>query len=402
MTKKEILLLLTLALIQFTHILDSMVMMPMAPNLKLTMDLTTQEFSFLVGSYGLAAFCSAIAATFFIDRFDRKKALLFLYTGFLIGTTLCALSPNYWSLLSARLFTGFFGGIMGSVILSIVGDIIPFEKRARGMGILMSGFALASVLGVPLGIYLSEAYSWHAPFYFVAGMGIFVFIAVFINVPSVTSHLKGPHDKSTLHLYKHIWADKNLKYGLLFSMCMVISHFAIIPYISDYMVNNIGFSMKKDLIFMYVVGGILSSVCAPFIGKLADKYGRYKLYFILSLLSCIPIFLISNFSSNLFLAMIGTSAMFFVFSGGRMVPAQAMITSAVTPHIRGGFMSLNAAMQQLSIFLCTVIGGLIITNDEAKKLEHYEYVGYIGIAFTLLALLIGRNIKPAAQPTKTN
>jgi DHA1 family inner membrane transport protein len=397
MTKKEILLLLTLAFVQFTHILDSMVMMPMAPNLKLTMDLTTQKFSFLVGSYGLAAFCSAIAATFFIDRFDRKKALLFLYTGFLIGTTLCALAPDYWFLLSARIFTGLFGGITGSVILSIVGDIIPLEKRARGMGILMSGFALASVVGVPLGIFLSEAYSWHAPFYFVAGMGVIVFIAAYINVPNVTSHLKGPHDKSPWHLYKHIWGDKNMVFALLFSMTMVLSHFAIIPYISDYLVNNNGFGMRKDLIYMYIVGGILSSMTSPLIGKLADKHGRYKLYLTLSLLACIPIYLISNFSSSLFWAMIGTSAMFFIFSGGRMVPAQAMITSAVTPHIRGGFMSLNSALQQFAIFLCTLMGGLIITNDESKKLHHYEYVGYIGIGFTVLALLIGRKVKPVIQ-----
>lgn len=403
MTKKEILLLLTLAFVQFTHILDSMIMMPMAPNLKHTMDLTTQQFSFLVGSYGLAAFCSAIAATFFIDRFDRKKALLFLYVGFLIGTTLCACSPSYWFLLSARIFTGLFGGIAGSVILSIVGDIIPFEKRARGMGILMSGFALASVVGVPLGIFLSEAFSWHAPFYFVAGIGVIVFIAACIIVPNVTSHLKGPQDKSKLYLYKHIWNDKNMVYALLFSMAMVLSHFSIIPYISDYMVNNIGFSMKKDLIYMYIIGGILSSVSAPLIGKLADKYGRYKLYFILSSLASIPILLISNFSAHVFWAMIGTAAMFFIFSGGRMVPAQAMVTSAVTPHIRGGFMSLNSALQQLGVFLCTMIGGLIITNDADKKLHNYEYVGYIGIGFTVVALILGRNIKPAIhQPVKEN
>ncbi len=398
MTRKEILVLLTLAFIQFTHILDSMVMMPMAPNLKNTMDLTTQQFSFLVGSYGLAAFCSAIAATFFIDKFDRKKALLFLYAGFLVGTTLCAFAPDYWFLLSARIFTGLFGGVAGSVILSIVGDIIPLEKRARGMGILMSGFALASVVGVPLGIYLSEAYSWHTPFYFIAAIGIFVFVAIFINIPSITSHLKGPHDKSTFHLYKKIVGDKNMVYALLFSMTMVLSHFSIIPYISDYFVNNIGFSMKEDLIYMYIVGGILSSIAAPFIGKLADKHGRFKLYFIVSTIAIIPIFLISNFTGHVFMAMIGTMALFFIFSGGRMVPAQAMVTSAVTPQIRGGFMSLNSALQQLGVFLCTMIGGLIITNDEAKKLHNYEYVGYIGIGFTIIALILGRNIKPTTLP----
>lgn len=186
--------------------------------------------------------------------------------------------------------------------------------------------------------------------------------------------------------------------ALLFSMCVVLSHFSIIPFISDYLVNNIGFSMKGDLIYMYIIGGVASSVCAPLIGKLADKHGRYKLYFILSIIACIPILLISNFSTNFFWAMIGTAVLFFVFSGGRMVPAQAMITSTVTPHIRGGFMSLNSALQQLSVFFCTMIGGMIITNDADKKLHNYEYVGLIGIGFTILAVIMGRNIKPAAAP----
>lgn len=396
MTRKELLLLFTLALVQFTHILDNMIMMPMAPNLKRTMDITTQQFGFLVSSYGIAAFVSAIAATFFIDRFDRKKALIFLYVGFLAGTFSCALAPDYNSLMAARLFTGFFGGVTGSVILSIVGDVIPLERRARGMGILMSGFALASVAGVPMGIFLSEKYSWHAPFLLVAFMGVVVFIAAAIFVPNVTNHLKGPHNRSPFHLYKQVFSDKNMVSGLLFSISVVYSHFAIIPYISDYFVNNLGFSMKGELIYMYVIGGILSSICAPFVGKLADKYGRFKILAYLTLLSFIPLYGISNLTSSLFIAMIGISATFFIFSGGRMVPGQAIITSVVPPHLRGGYMSLNSAVQQLTVGLSTMIGGLIIYNDEAKRLHNYGYVGYIGMAFGLLALLAGRNIKALA------
>jgi len=395
MTRKELLLLFTLAFVQFTHILDNMIMMPMAPNLKKTMDITTQGFGFLVSSYGIAAFISAIAATFYIDRFDRKKMLMILYVGFLVGTFSCALAPDYYSLMAARIFTGIFGGIAGSIILSIIGDVIPLEKRARGMGILMSGFALASVAGVPLGIYLSEKYSWHAPYFLVAFLGIFVLIAAYIFVPNVTNHLKGPRNKSHFHLYKEVLADKNMVSGLLFSICVVYAHFSIIPYISDYLVYNQGFSMKGDLIYMYIIGGLLSSITAPFIGKVADKRGRYIVFFVLSILACIPLYSISNFSSNAFWLMIGVASTFFIFSGGRMVPAQAMITSVVTPHLRGGYMSLNSAMQQLTVGLSTLIGGLIIYNDEAKKLHNYPYVGYIGIGFGFLAILIGKNIKPA-------
>jgi len=395
MTRKELLLLFTLAFVQFTHILDNMIMMPMAPNLKKTMDITTQGFGFLVSSYGIAAFFSAIAATFFIDRFDRRKVLLFLYVGFLIGTFSCAFAPDYYFLMAARIFTGIFGGIAGSVILSIIGDIIPLEKRARGMGILMSGFALASVAGVPLGIFLSEKYSWHAPFFLVASMGIIVLIAAYIFVPHVTSHLKGPRNKSPFHLYKEVLSDRNLVWGLLFSICVVYSHFSIIPYISDYLVNNLHFSMKGDLIYMYIIGGILSSVCAPFIGKVADKRGRYKVFVALSILSCIPLYFISNFSSTLFWVMIVTSATFFIFSGGRMVPTQAMITSVITPHLRGGYMSLNSAAQQLTVGLSTLIGGLIIYNDEVKQLHNYPIVGFIGMGFGIVAIWVGKHIRPA-------
>jgi len=160
--------------------------------------------------------------------------------------------------------------------------------------------------------------------------------------------------------------------------------------------------MKGDLIYMYVIGGLLSSVCAPLIGKIADKRGRYKVFVVLSILACIPLYAISNFSSTAFWTMIGASALFFVFSGGRMVPAQAMITSVVTPHLRGSYMSLNSAMQQLTVGLSTLIGGSIIYNDELKKLHNYPYVGYIGIGFGLVALFAGQFIKPVAHTPPTH
>ncbi|MFL5753208.1 MAG: MFS transporter [Bacteroidia bacterium] len=405
MQKKEIIILLTLALVQFTHILDGMIMMPMAPNLKLAFDIDSQQFSYLVASYGIAAFVSAIGATFWMDRFDRKKVLFALYIGFLAGTFACASAPTYGFLLAARVFTGLFGGVAGAVILSIVGDVVPLERRAQGMGILMSGFALASVAGIPLGIYLSEIYSWHTPFYFICGMGLIVIFAIAFIIPPINSHLQNVQKRSAFHLYTSVFSNSNQVRALMLSVTMIFAHFAIIPYITDYFVNNLGFKMKGQIIYMYVVGGILSTFTSPLFGKLADKFGRFRIYSILSVLAIIPIYMISNFNSQSLAALLGTAAMFFMFSGGRMIPSSAMVTSAVAPQQRGGFMSLNSAMQQLAMGLATLIGGLIIFNDEQKRLFNYPILGYIGIAFTIIAILIARGVKPVeyfAKPEDTD
>ena len=395
MKKKEIIILLTLAFVQFTHILDSMVIMPMGPIFKKTFQIGTGPFNILVGSYAISAFCSAIIATFWLDKFDRKKVLLVLYFGFLVGTFCCAISPTYNFLLCSRIFTGFFGGIAGAVILSIVGDIIPFERRGQGMGILMSGFALAAVAGVPIGIFLSETISWHAPFFLVIGIGVFVLLAIIFVIPSITIHLED-ETYSKLNLYKSVFANRNQMRALLFSFCYVMAHFAIIPNISDYFVSNLHFNMKSQLIWMYIVGGILSTFSSPLWGKIADKIGKFKMFAILSALAIFPIFIISNFTGTTLLSLLPVSAMFFIFSGGRMIPASALVTSAIEPQLRGGFMSLNAALQQLAIGLISLLGALIISNNDEKQLQHYEIMGYIGIAFTLIALFIGVGVKPFA------
>ena len=381
-------------MVQFTNILDNMVMMPMAPNLRNFFHLNSQEFGFLVSSYGIAAFISALIASTFVDRFDRKKSLLFLYGGFIIGTTLCGFADSYPILLAFRILTGAFGGVVGSVILSIIGDSLPLEKRGRGMGILMSGFSLAAVIGVPLSIYFSETYSWNVPFYGIACLSLLIYIGAFSFVPNVTSHLQSAGKNNQVGLYRMILKDSNLTFSIFFSISLIFAHFSIIPYISDFLVHNLGFNMKKELIFMYILGGLLSSIAAPFFGKMADKYGRYKIYSILSLLAFIPLFALPHLNSHNFALMLLVSASFFIFSGGRMVPGQAMITSAVPARVRGGFMSLNSAFQALSMGLCAIIGGVIITNDAENKLNHYEYLGYMGMIFTLLGILLGSRIKP--------
>ena len=171
MKKEERIILLLLASVNFTHIMDFMIMMPLGNFLMPHFNISAQQFSFLVAAYTFSAAAASFFAASLVDKFDRKNLLLFAYGGFLLCTLLCAVSVTYEMLLSARIAAGVFGGLIGAQVLSIVADLVPFERRGRAMGMIMAAFSAASVFGVPFGLYLSKFFSWHAPFYFVVAMG---------------------------------------------------------------------------------------------------------------------------------------------------------------------------------------------------------------------------------------
>lgn len=393
MKRKDLIVLITLAFVQFSNILDGMIMMPLAPTIKEVFHIDTRHFGWLVSSFGIAAGCSAFFSTFWADKFDRKKILVVLYIGFIIGTFFCAISPNYKFFLIARIFTGLFGGVCGSVIMAIVGDIIPNDKRARAMGIIMMGFALASVVGVPMGLIIANSFNWQMPFYVICAIGFLVLISIIVFIPNVTGHLNEPKRHTVKDFYRTVFTNQSIIIALSLPAIMVVAHMAIIPYITDFSVNNLHLSRSKDVPLMYLIGGVLSVVNSPFVGKLADKHGRYKVFAILSFIALFPIFFITNLQSASLVVFLICTSFFFIGSGGRLIPVQAMVTSAVLPQFRGSFMALNSALQQFTMGVITLIGGLIITNNSAGELEHYNIVGYIAIVGTLVSLIIARKVK---------
>jgi predicted MFS family arabinose efflux permease len=393
MSRKELIILLTLAFVQFSNILDGMILMPLAPTIKNVFLIDTQHFGWLVSSFGIAAGCSAFFSTFWADKFDRKIILIVLYIGFIIGTYFCAIAPTYTMFLIARIFTGVFGGVCGSVILAIVGDIIPNERRASAMGMVMMGFALAAVAGIPLGLILSNKFGWQMPFYVICGLGFIILLCIIIFIPNVNAHLKSENKTSYKHFYSTLFSNKSMQIALAVPVVMMVAHMGIIPYISDFTVNNLHFNKETDVPLMYLIGGLLSVVNSPLVGKISDKYGRYKVFAVLSTLAIIPVFLITNSTSTSVVLFLFCSSMFFIFSGGRMIPVQAMITSAVLPQFRGSFMALNSALQQFSLGIVTFIGGTIITNNVNGELEHYNIVGYIAITATIISIFLAKKIK---------
>jgi len=369
--------------------------MPLNPQLSEIFQINQQQFSLLVSAYTFSAFASGLIAAFFVDGFDRKKVLLFGYTGFILGTFGCAFAPTYELLMLARVVAGLFGGLIAAQVLSIVGDNFNYERRATAMSFLTAAFSAASVIGVPFGLYLATLTSWHAPFLFVGGMGMIIAVLVIRYVPSMTHHLTLKQHKAT-DAFVNVFKSKLQQRALLLSVIMMLGHFSIIPFIAKYMVSNVGFS-NYDVSLVYLIGGGATIFTAPVIGIVADRKGKFPVFAIFCLLCLIPIFLITNMPAISIYLALAVTTIFFIFVSGRMIPMQAMVTSVVTPQQRGGFMSINSSLIQLGSGLAALIAGSIIAETPDHKIIHYEYVGYMGMAATLICIFIARGLKPVSE-----
>ena len=396
MNSKERLLLLALAAVNFTHIMDFMIMMPLGPQLMELLKINPQQFSLAVSAYAITAGISSFISAFFVDRFDRKKVLLFAYVGFLFGTFSCAFAPNYEMLVTARVLAGLFGGMIGAQVLAIVADTFEYERRAMAMGVLMTAFSAASVAGVPTGLWLAARYSWHVPFLAIGFVGIAVLVLVALAVPPVNKHIR---EKLPTHkpfqVLTDIFQTPNQMRALSLSIVLMLGHFAIIPFIAPSLVGNVGYQ-QDDIFLIYFVGGILTIFSAPLVGRLADKRGKYPVFVLFALLSLIPVWLITNLWPMPLWGVLTISGLFFIVVNGRMIPTQALISSVVHPQQRGGFMSINSSMQQLATGFSAMIGGAIVSKSAEGRIEHYDWVGYFSIALILVSVWLAGRVKPVA------
>ncbi|MFO0911146.1 MAG: MFS transporter, partial [Isosphaeraceae bacterium] len=371
-------ILLVLAAVQFTNIVDFMIVMPLGQQLMRSLAIDTFRFGLIVSSYTIAACVAGLIAAMVVDRFDRKRAFLSLYAGFLVGTLCCGLAQTYTLLLVARVVTGAFGGILGGMALSIVGDVFPEEKRGAATGALMSAFALASVAGVPLGIELGTRFDWHAPFFFLAALGTLILpIALFV-LPHLRGHLEGAgagHEGAVAELRKTLANPAHWRaFALVVSL--MLGGFLVIPYISPYMVSNVGVS-ERSLSLLYMFGGASTLFAAPLIGRLADRYGKLQVYRIVAPAAALMMLAVTHLPRVGLPLAIAATAGLMVGNAGRMVVAMAMVTSCVEPRRRGSFMSVNSAVQHLSTGLGAFLGGAIVTKSADGTLTHFPLVGWL-------------------------
>ncbi len=396
--RDERLFLLTLAGIQFSHILDFMIVMPLGPILMRAFGIGTHEFGLLVASYSFSAALSGVLAATFVDLFERKRLLLFSFALFGLATLACGLAPNYPTLMVARGLAGAFGGVMGALVQTMIGDAIPYARRARASGLVSTAFSVSTVAGVPLSLWLANQFDWRAPFVLIAALSL-MFILVGIRIlPELRHHLSEEKRSHLLSATFAVLGEANHLRALLYSALIIFSGFTVIPYITVYAVGNVAIS-QHDIPFVYLAGGAATLFSARFIGHWADKYGKVEVYRLVALAAMLPLLVVTHIGVvPLWLWVICTTT-FFVLVSGRMIPAMAIISSAAQPKLRGTFMSLNGTVQSLAMGLATTLAGFIITLDEAGRIAGYPLVGYVAVAANLLAIgFVSRIVQHDRQP----
>ncbi len=398
--RQERLFLLILGGIQFSHVLDFMIMMPLGPILIQAFGLSMHEFGLLVAVYSFCAAISGVLATTFVDLFERRRLMLTMFGLFGIATLACGLAPGYVTLLIARGLAGAFGGIMGAQVQTMVGDVIPFARRARASSMISAAFSISTVAGVPLSLWLANQFQWRAPFIFIAAL-VVLFILIGRRVlPELHHHISAERRAHPFAPLVTVLRDPNHLRALLFSALVIFSGFTVIPYITVYAVHNGGIALT-DIPLIYLVGGAATLISSRLLGVWADKHGKVEVYRMVAFAAVIPLLVLTHIGVVPLWAWILCTTVFFVLISGRMIPAMAIITSAAQPKLRGTFMSLHATTQALAMGLATMVSGFIIGTDDAGMMTHYREVGYVAVAANLLAIWFAARVIMHDKPVET-
>ena len=388
----ERLLLFVLAAIQFTTVVDFLIIMPLGPQYMRVFHISPSQFGLIVSAYAVAAGLSGIGASLFLDRHDRKRALMVLYGGFTIGTLMCALAPTYVTLAMARAMAGAFGGVCGAIILAIVGDVIPDSRRGAAMGLVMSSFSIASICGVPLGLLLATHISWHIPFLVLAGLSLLILLAAMKALPHLRGHLQHAHDVHPVRRLLNVLGHRDHQLAFLFMIALTCAGFCIFPYMSTYMVANVGLT-EKQLPLIYLCGGTFTIFSMNLIGRWADRAGKRRVFVIMSSVCMLPVLIMTNLPPLPVAMAISASTFFMICLSGRMVPAMALMTGSIEPRYRGGFMSVNSAMQQLASGLAAFLSGMIMGQDAAGHITRFWAIGLFSVACLFLSIVLSRHLK---------
>ncbi len=383
-------MLVLLAAVQFTHIMDFMIMMPLGPMLMRELSLSASEFSLLIAAYTMMAGIVGLATAPFIDRFDRRTVLLASYVGFIAGTYACAVSHSAGTLLVARALCGAFGGVANATILAIVGDLVPAQRRGAAMGIVMTSFSAAAAFGVPFGLFLAQQFQWETPFLMLVGIALLVEGLLFVFLPHVRAHLADgppPSWKNFLALL----TDGNAGRALLLTVSLVFGHFTIIPFLSPHLVFNLKLP-EGYLALVYVIGGALTIVTAPWIGHLSDRLGRARVFTVVVCGAVVIVILLTNAGPLPVAGTLVLTGLFFIFASGRYVPAQAALASAVTASRRGAFMSLTACTRDLCTGVAAIMAGKVVLRTP-DALLHVNWLGWLAVSVSLLSIWLIRRVK---------
>jgi len=390
-TKYHVFVVGLLAFLQFTVILDFMILSPLGVLVMKELQITTQQFGFVVSAYAFSAGISGILAAGYADRFDRKKMLLFFYVGFVTATFLCGIANNYSFLLFVRILTGLFAGVISSISFAIVADLFPLQVRGRVMGFIMTAFAASQVFGLPIGVYVSNLWGWQSPFLMIALISGIVGIAILMFLKPVTAHLDEKVDRNAFHhLIKTISEPKYFP-AYIVTTLLATGGFMLMPFGSAFSVHNMGVSLE-DLPLVYMVTGTVSMLGGPLMGRLSDSIGKYNMFVIASIFAAGIILFYTRLQITPLGTVIFVNSILFVFIAARMISANAMTSGVPEFHDRGAFMAISSSIQQISGGIAASVAGLIVIQTPSGYIERYEMLGYVVATAIVISIILMYNV----------
>jgi predicted MFS family arabinose efflux permease len=392
-----------LAFLQFTIVLDFMMLAPLGALVMPALKITPSQFGLVVSTYAFSAGLSGLLTAGFADRFDRKKLLLFFYSGFLAGTLLCGLAATYPMLLIARMVTGLFAGVVGSVSFAIVTDLFPMQMRGRVMGIIQTAFAASTVMGIPLALFLSTHWGWNAPFFMVVAVSTAVGGLIQTKLLPVNEHLKHHPDRSPVHHLLQTVTNARYVQGFLTTGLLSVGGFMLMPFISIFSVHNIGLPLEQ-LPLVYMITGAFSIVAGPLIGRASDAYGKFKVFAFGCILTVVMVLIYTHMHTSplWWLCVVMVLLQIGIFS--RIISASALMSALPQPADRGSYMSVSSSLQQVAGGIASVIAGLIVVEAPSGELLHFDILGYVLVCTTAITLTLMYFIdrKLRGEPTSAN
>ncbi|MGE8292359.1 MAG: MFS transporter [Sphingobacterium sp.] len=377
-----------LAITQFTVVLDFMVMSPMGDILMKAIDLKPSQFGIAVSAYAFSAGASGLLTAGFADRFDRKKLLLFFYSGFIVGTFFCGFANDYWTLVAARIVTGLFGGVIGSISMAIITDIFTLQQRGRVMGFVQMGFGASQVLGIPIGLYIANNWGWHSSFLWIAVMALIIVIIIAIKLIPITAHIGLQKHQSAL---KHLWStfsQKEYRIGFLATALLSIGGYMMMPFGSAFAVNNLHVS-HEQLPLLFMISGVASLIIMPIVGKLSDRYDKFKIFALASIWLMVVVLIYTNLGVTPFYLVVILNILMMAGILSRMTPSSALISAVPEMKDRGAFMSISSSLQQLAGGVAASLAGVIIVQQTKESpLEHYPTLGIIVVLLSVLSIFM--------------
>jgi len=387
-TNYQIFVIIILALLQFTVVIDFSVISPLGDMLMKQLMINTEQLGLLVSCYAFGAGASGIMVATFADKFDRKKFLLFFYIGFLIATYLCGMFHDYTLLLIARSFAGIFGGVISAISFAIVSDLFEFNQRGRVTSYIQMSFSASQILGIPVGIFLANKWGWNSTFIMIGILSTVIWFMILFKLKPINSHLKLQTKEKILSHFWRVLSNKNYKIGFILISITAMGAAMLMPFSSAFLINNIGIT-QEQLPFIFMFTGLATVGVMPLVGRLSDKIDKFKIFLAGSLITITTTLIYTNLVPVPLWTVVAINIVMFTGISSRMIPAMALNTAIPAAKDRGSYMSLCSSLQQMANGVASLVAGFIIFQaTKTSPLENYNILGFIVVSTSIICIFL--------------